>query len=99
MTLPVMSVGGVGVISVMANVVPGSFSRMVHTAQSSVARAQAVWADLEELGHLLFAEGNPSGVKTALSITGVCLPAVRLPLVEGSPRLSAAMRPLLTAVG
>lgn len=91
MTLSVMSVGGHGVISVIANAFPEPFSRMVHTAQTSVARAQAIWADLEEMGHLLFAEGNPAGVKTALAIRGICRPDVRLPLVEGSERLRAAM--------
>jgi 4-hydroxy-tetrahydrodipicolinate synthase len=92
MTLSTMSVGGHGVISVMANALPEPFCRMVHTARESIARAQAMWADLEEMGHLLFAEGNPVGIKTALSIKGICRPDVRLPLVEGSERLAASMR-------
>ncbi len=96
MTLPVMSVGGHGVISVLANAFPVEFSRMVHTAEEkSVARAQAIWADLENMCHLLFAEGSPTGVKTALSIKGLCRPDVRLPLVEGSERLRAAMREII----
>jgi 4-hydroxy-tetrahydrodipicolinate synthase len=99
MTLSVMSVGGHGVISVIANAFPEPFSRMVHTAQTSVARAQAIWADLEEMGHLLFAEGNPAGVKTALSIKGVCRADVRLPLVEGSARLRGAMEKAIEAAG
>jgi 4-hydroxy-tetrahydrodipicolinate synthase len=92
MTLPVMSVGGAGVISVMANAMPEPFSRMAHTAATSVAKAQAIWADLEEAGHLLFAEGSPAGVKTALAIRGICRPDVRLPLVEGSARLREALQ-------
>jgi 4-hydroxy-tetrahydrodipicolinate synthase len=99
MTLPVMSVGGAGVISVMANVLPEPFSRMVRTAHGSVARAQSIWADLEEMGHLLFAEGSPTGVKTALSIKGICRPRVRLPLVEGSPRLREAMTKAMETAG
>lgn len=95
MTLSAMSVGGVGVISVLANVLPEPFSRMVHTAQTSVARAQATWADLEEVCHLLFAEGNPTGVKTGLSLRGICGATVRLPLVEGSDRLRAALQKTL----
>jgi 4-hydroxy-tetrahydrodipicolinate synthase len=98
MTLSIMSVGGAGVISVLANVVPEAVSRMVHTAQTSVARAQAIWADLEELEHLLFAEGSPTGIKTALDIRGACRGTVRLPLVEGSPRLRAAIGQALDAI-
>ncbi len=96
MTLSTMSVGGHGVISVLANAFPAEFSRMVHTAEDkSVARAQALWADLEEMCHLLFAEGSPTGIKTALSIKGICRPDVRLPLVEGSDRLRAAMEKII----
>lgn len=91
MTLPLMSVGGHGVISVVANVFPEKFSLMVHTAAKSVAKAQAIWADFEEVCPILFAEGNPAGIKTALSIKGMCRPDVRLPLVEGSERLREVM--------
>lgn len=91
MTLPLMSVGGHGVISVVANVFPEKYSQMVHIAMKSVAKAQAIWADFEELCPILFAEGNPTGIKTALSIKGVCRPDVRLPLVEGSERLREVM--------
>jgi 4-hydroxy-tetrahydrodipicolinate synthase len=97
MTLPLISVGGHGVISVLANAFPEPFSRMVHTAQSSVARAQSIWADLEDVCHLPFAEGNPTGVKTALSVKGICRADVRLPLVEGSPRLRAAIEEVMEA--
>jgi len=98
MALSVASVGGDGVISVMANVLPAPFSRMVHTAQTSVAKAQAIWADLEETGHLLFAEGSPTGVKTALAVRGLCRADVRLPLVEGSERLRSALEKALEVV-
>ncbi len=91
MTLPLMSVGGHGVISVVANAFPERFSQMVHTAQKSVAKAQAIWADFEYLCPMLFVEGNPTGIKTALSVKGVCRADVRLPLVEASGKLRAAM--------
>lgn len=91
MTLPLMSVGGHGVISVVANAFPERFALMVHTAQRSIAQANAVWADFENLCPLLFVEGNPTGIKTALAVKGVCRADVRLPLVEGSPKLRAAI--------
>ena len=99
MTLPLMSVGGHGIISVLANAFPEPFCRMFHTAQNeSVARAQAIWAGLEDVCHLLFAEGNPVGVKTALAVRGICRADVRLPLVEGSARLREAMQKTVEAM-
>jgi 4-hydroxy-tetrahydrodipicolinate synthase len=97
-TLPLISVGGHGVISVLGNAFPEPLSRMVQTAWGSVARAQSVWADLEDVCHLLFAEGNPAGIKTALAVKGVCRADVRLPLVEGSPRLRAALQKAIEAM-
>lgn len=92
MTLPLISVGGHGVIAVMANVVPEKFARMVHTAlDGDPAGARCQWEELAELGTLLVREGNPTGVKTALAVKGVCRSDVRLPLVEGSPDLREAM--------
>jgi 4-hydroxy-tetrahydrodipicolinate synthase len=92
MALPAMSVGGHGLISVAANAFPEQMSRMIHTAsESNIARAQALWADLEDVCRLLFAEGNPAGVKTALAVRGLCRADVRLPLVRGSERLRSAI--------
>lgn len=88
MALPLISVGGHGVISVAANALPEKFCAMVHTAMSdSIAKAQGIWADFEDLCPLLFAEGNPAGIKGALSLKGVCRSDVRLPLVEASASL------------
>jgi 4-hydroxy-tetrahydrodipicolinate synthase len=95
MTLSVVSEGGAGVISVLANTLPEPFCRMVHTAPSDTAQAHAIWADLEDVCRLLFAEGSPTGVKTALAVQGICRADVRLPLVEGSTQLREAIEELL----
>lgn len=88
MALPLISVGGHGVISVVANAFPEKFCAMVHTAMAeSIAKAQGIWADFKDICPLLFAEGNPAGIKAALSLKGVCRPDVRLPLVEASEHL------------
>jgi 4-hydroxy-tetrahydrodipicolinate synthase len=92
MTLAVMEAGGVGVISVLANVLPEPLGRMVRMAGEDIAGAQHIWADLEEVCRLLFVEGSPTGVKTAMAIRGLCRPDVRLPLVEGSERLIAGFK-------
>jgi 4-hydroxy-tetrahydrodipicolinate synthase len=97
MALPVMSVGGHGLISVAANAFPAEMSRMMQTAGGSIARAQATWADLEEVCHLLFAEGSPTGIKTALAVRGICRADVRLPLVQGSERLRTAIEKAVSA--
>ncbi|MDR0907358.1 MAG: 4-hydroxy-tetrahydrodipicolinate synthase [Rikenellaceae bacterium] len=96
LTLPLISVGGDGIISVVANAFPEKFSTVVHTAISgSVARAEGLWADFEGLCPLLFEEGNPAGIKGALSVRGICRPDVRLPLVAASPSLLSRLASLI----
>ncbi|MDR2890836.1 MAG: 4-hydroxy-tetrahydrodipicolinate synthase [Alistipes sp.] len=92
MVLPLVEAGGHGLISVLANALPAQTGRMVHAAlDGDTASARAMEPDLAAIIPLLFAEGNPTGVKTALDILGVCRPDMRLPLVEGSPALRAEM--------
>jgi 4-hydroxy-tetrahydrodipicolinate synthase len=88
LTLPLISVGGAGIISVVANAFAAGFSTVVHTATSdSVARAEGLWEDFAEVCPMLFEEGNPAGIKAALAIKGICRADVRLPLVAASPAL------------
>jgi 4-hydroxy-tetrahydrodipicolinate synthase len=88
LTLPLISVGGDGIISVIANAFAARFSTMVHTAiGDSVARGEELWEDLAEVCPMLFEEGNPAGIKAALAAKGICRADVRLPLVEASPAL------------
>lgn len=97
MVLPLVSIGGHGVISVLANVLPREFARMVHTAlDEGVARAKGLEEDFSEICPLLFTEGSPTGIKTALSVRGLCRPTMRLPLVEGTPALREAMTKALS---
>lgn len=82
MTLPLIAVGGDGVISVIANATPRPFSDMVRAAlRQDIATAQKHNFKLLELYKLLFIEGNPVGVKAALELQGLCSREVRLPLV------------------
>ena len=82
MTLPLIAVGGDGVISVIANATPRPFSDMVRAAlRQDIATAQKHNFKLLELYKLLFIEGNPVGVKAALELQGLCSRDVRLPLV------------------
>jgi len=85
LTLPFMSVGAVGVISVAGNVFPREVSQKVRFAlQGNYEKAREYHYGLMEFMDFLFAEGNPVGVKAALEIMGICLKNVRLPLVPAS---------------
>ena len=83
LTLPFISVGAVGVISVASNVAPGPVSELVRAAREGhVARAEELHRQLYPLFKNLFVESNPTPVKYALSLTMGFSPSVRLPLVE-----------------
>jgi 4-hydroxy-tetrahydrodipicolinate synthase len=83
LTVPFISVGAVGVISVASNVAPGLVCELVRAAREGLAaRAEQLHRQLYPLFKNLFVESNPSPVKYALSLTMGMSPAVRLPLVE-----------------
>jgi 4-hydroxy-tetrahydrodipicolinate synthase len=83
LTLPFISVGAVGVISVASNVAPGLVSELVRTARDGqMVQAEQLHRRLYPLFKNLFIESNPSPAKYALSLTMGLSPEVRLPLVE-----------------
>ena len=86
-TLPLIAAGGAGVISVIANAYPKTFSTMVRTAMSGdFATARNLNNTLLDIHNWLYVENNPCGIKAALNIMGLCENNVRLPLV---PQLGA----------
>jgi 4-hydroxy-tetrahydrodipicolinate synthase len=94
-TLPLMAVGGHGVISVVSNQVPGEMARMVEAAEAGdFARARALHFRLMSLMQVNFIESNPIPVKAALAMMGLIEEAYRLPLVP----LREASRTKLTEV-
>lgn len=87
-TLPLLSIGVEGVISVVANALPERFSNMVHSGISGdFATANEEHYDLMEMTRLMFAEGNPGGVKEALVYRDICSNHMRMPLVPVSDGL------------
>ncbi len=87
-TLPMIALGGSGVISVVANAYPKEFSDMVRYAlKSEMTLATELHYKLIEMIWMLFAEGSPSGVKAVLDILGISKNYVRLPLVPVSEEL------------
>jgi 4-hydroxy-tetrahydrodipicolinate synthase len=82
LTLPFMSVGAHGVVSVASNVVPRQVAKMVSAFRAGDVAAALKWHDkLYPLFKDLFIESNPIPVKTALAMLGVIEEAYRLPLV------------------
>lgn len=87
-TMPLITTGVVGVISVVANAFPKKFSDMVHDAMNgNVVAARKNHYDLFSVTKMLFEEGNPGGVKVALAKQGIMKPFMRMPLYPVSEGL------------
>jgi 4-hydroxy-tetrahydrodipicolinate synthase len=96
LTLPVLSVGGTGTISVVANVEPERTVAMVHAAlDGDYDRAREIHHDLAPLVRQLFAETNPIPVKEAMGIRGYSSPHLRLPLTRMGEEGAAELERLL----
>ncbi len=90
LTVPLMSIGGIGVISVMANALPEVFQDMVKYAEKAdFATASQAAFKILTMNPLMYLESNPVGVKCLLEELDVCQGWVRLPLVEASSSLKA----------
>jgi 4-hydroxy-tetrahydrodipicolinate synthase len=98
--LPIMALGGRGVISVASNVVPGHLARLCDAmAAGDYAGARDIHFQLLPLFGLLFAEPSPIPAKTALELMGVMDAEVRLPLSPCSPALRARLGEYLRGKG
>lgn len=90
--MPMIALGAVGVISVVGNALPQQLSYMIRLCLNGDFKAAApLHLDLIEFTRLIFAEGNPGGVKAALKQLGVCDDYVRLPLVQVTDALRKAI--------
>ena len=96
LTIEVIKRGGVGVISVLANLYPAETVEFVNLAlEGNINEAESKLQSLDGVIASLFEEGNPVGIKTALSLKGVCTNTMRLPLVSGSDTLLSKMETLM----
>jgi 4-hydroxy-tetrahydrodipicolinate synthase len=98
LTLPLMSVGGRGVISVIANIVPKETADMTHAAlDGDWKRARELHLRLFPLARAAFIETNPIPIKEAMAMAGLIEPEFRLPMCRMSDanreRLRAVLRP------
>ena len=96
LTVEVIKRGGVGVISVLANIYPAETVQIVNLAlEGDFEGATCLIERAEPFIASLFEEGNPVGIKCALAVKGVCRDTMRLPLVAGSEALRSKMERLI----
>ncbi len=95
-----VSNGGRGVISVIANAFPEAFSSMMRCALSGEwGHARNVHFKLLDLHQWLYIEGNPVGIKEAMTYRGICEPDVRLPLVGMSEANKKKLHEAMDQIG
>ncbi len=100
LTLPLLGIGGVGVISVAANIIPKDIVKLIETFnKGQLKEAQAIQNKLIPLIKSLFLETNPIPVKEALGMMGFCSPDLRLPLCPMSEANQASLRSALKDYG
>jgi 4-hydroxy-tetrahydrodipicolinate synthase len=99
-TIPLIALGGRGVISVVSNEIPGEMTRLTQSAMSgdfAGARAlQRTWMSLMDVN---FVESNPIPVKAAMEMMGLCEPVWRLPMTAPSAQNQAKIEAVLKSVG
>ncbi|MDP8264270.1 MAG: 4-hydroxy-tetrahydrodipicolinate synthase [Candidatus Aceula lacicola] len=97
LTLPTMAVGGIGVISVIANILPKETANLCAAMEKGdLKTAQDIHYKLLPLIKAMFIETNPAPIKTAMGILGMCSDELRLPLspmtAENVDKLKTALR-------
>jgi 4-hydroxy-tetrahydrodipicolinate synthase len=99
LTLPLISLGGRGLISVASNEIPAEMTRLVQSALSGdFAEARRLHFQYLSLMDINFVESNPIPVKTALAEMGLLQPVWRLPLVAPKPENLARIRAVLESL-
>lgn len=94
--VPMISLGAVGVISVLANAFPKEMSSMVKAAlEGDFAKAQTYLSQLNRINPHMYSEASPVGIKEVLRQIGICENSVRLPLVAPSDELIRTIKELL----
>ena len=88
LTVPLISIGACGAISVLANALPKIFSQMVgHALSGNYVESRKYINQIYDINPLMYVESNPVGVKQALKQLGICENYVRSPLLPASQEL------------
>ena len=100
LTLPLMAVGGRGIVSVASNEIPAEMSRMVELAErGDFAAARALHQRLLPLMQINFIESNPIPVKSAMASLGLLEEVYRLPMVPPRPASKQRIEAVLQSLG
>lgn len=95
----IMKLGGVGAITVIGNAYPKEFSQMIHhLLDSEYEQADKLNAIFSQMYRLLFADGNPAGVKSLMAHQGLIANNLRLPLVPARSEIDKAMEEAMIAL-
>ncbi|MFH0940677.1 MAG: 4-hydroxy-tetrahydrodipicolinate synthase [Candidatus Omnitrophota bacterium] len=93
LTLPLMAIGGEGIISVVANIIPKDVKAMVTAFnEGDIRQARRLHYKMLPLIKAVFIETNPIPVKTAMGLMGLCEPSLRLPMCEMMPENLAKLK-------
>lgn len=99
-TIPLMALGGRGIISVVSNEIPAEMTRLAQAClRGDFAQAREIQARYLPLMNVNFVESNPIPVKTAMALMGLLEPVYRLPMVPPSPASQAKIEKVLEQVG
>jgi 4-hydroxy-tetrahydrodipicolinate synthase len=99
-TLPLIALGGVGIISVVSNEVPFAMARLTSLClQGDFAAAREIQRRLHALMEINFIEANPGPVKAALGLMGLIEPVFRLPMVPPKPESLKKIEKVLLELG
>jgi 4-hydroxy-tetrahydrodipicolinate synthase len=100
LTLPLMAIGGRGIISVASNEIPAEMSRLVELAESGdFAGARALHQRILPLMQINFVESNPIPVKSAMASMGLLEEIYRLPMVPPTPASKKRIEGVLQSLG
>jgi len=100
LTLPVLAIGGKGVVSVAANIVPADTANLVKAwAEGNVEEAKALFYKLLPLCKAMFFETNPIPVKTSAALMGLIRDEMRLPMCPMAPSNLEKLKTVLTDYG
>jgi 4-hydroxy-tetrahydrodipicolinate synthase len=99
-TLPLMALGGVGIISVVSNEVPFAMARLTSLClEGDFSAAREIQHRLHALMEINFIEANPGPVKAALALMGLIEPVFRLPMVPPKPESLKKIEKVLLGLG
>lgn len=99
LTLPLISIGAVGVISVLANALTSQMCNIVNYAlDNNYSEAQKLLYSISMINNLMYLEGNPTGVKFLMELLGICSGDVRPPLYKASKELQEKIKSALKEI-